>query len=188
MGLRPQNMSGLLAQATRGPKAAPKKGAATDNLEAGILLLKKADTEPEIKDIREYPAWLTKLLMPRMRVGELVSMMSLQDQDFLELDHKDLKYLNKRSQKAIKKRRVALKKLKEDPMSDIELPGENFNRVRWHEVLLDSDNKKTKSGSKSEDDDEAEELDEEGEEEGAEEKKPAAGAAGDAAKKTAEKK
>ena len=179
----------MLGLSMRGPKAAPKKGAATDALEPGILLIKKTDTEPEMKDLTEYPAWLSKLLMPRLKLGEMISVMSLQDQDYLELDYKDLKYMNKRSQKAFKKKRIALKKLKDDAMSDIELAGENFSRVKWHEVLMDSDNKKKKSGSKGEDEDDDDDMEEEGEEEGAEDaaaKKPAAGDA--AAKKTAEKK
>ena len=117
--------------------------------------------------MNDYPAWLSKLVLPRMGPGEIRTMMSMQDQDFFQLDYKDLKYLMRKAKasKDYKKKAIYMfKKLGDE--SDFELPGENFDRISWRvDVMEDSKSTKGKGKGKSGEDDEDEDDEDEDDEE-----------------------
>ena len=50
-----------------------------------------------MKDLEHYPAWLTKLLVPPKKPADMLSMLSMQDNDHFVMDYKDLKYLQKKT-------------------------------------------------------------------------------------------
>ena len=91
-----------------------------------------------------------------MKPGKMISMLSMQDQDFYQLDYKDLKYLRKRIKKSKDFGSKSVRMFKKHGLdSDLELPGENFSRVAWRTDILESNKKK-----KGKKDDEAESLSE----------------------------
>ena len=166
--LRPSvSFAGRLSNLCRGPKAAAggKKAAAGASLEPGVLLIKNSDVEPEYKTMDKYPEWLTKLVEKPPKVDQLLGFMSIQDQDFVDIDANDLKRLIRKSRKSRNHRRRATKEVYSgNDDSDYMMKGENFDGPEWKEEILEkpsSSGKKKKKG----DDDEMDLFDEEGEEE-----------------------
>ena len=164
---RPSRLTVFSSQ-LRGPKAAGGKKAAAPgaNLEPGILLVRTADTEPELKDMNHYPAWLSKLAMPDMKAPAYMQLVAAQDQDYFTLDYKDLKFLRRKFKKAkdLKKKGLLMFKEKGEE-SDYELPGENFSRVQWREEVIENEKaSKGKKGKKQSDEDDEDEEDDDDEE------------------------
>ena len=120
-----------------------------------------------------YPPWLTRLAHPIRKAGMAEQIMSMEDQDFYDLDEYEVKKILKISKNNHKESKAAMKNMR-DMLTRHQFRDENFDRVAWREEVLEKEGK----GKKGQDENEPMTEEEEGEEgEGAEGAAPATGGA-----------
>ena len=73
---------------TRGPK---KGGNPATTVTPGILVITNEGEEPSMKNLEEYPPWLTGLLKPRFKLKQRAALTFTHDSELAELDYSELR-------------------------------------------------------------------------------------------------
>ena len=94
----------------------PKKKDPAANLQPGFLLIKTDDTEPEIKPIEEYPAWLEGLLIKQMKPKHRHAYTLTEDTEAFRFDMKNFKLLRKSLRKRRRERILIEKSMRKYPL------------------------------------------------------------------------